>query len=522
MARKRTRMQKIRDIIRVRADTNLSERQISRALRVSRSVVSRTLAQFRGSGLSREAAEAMSDSELEQALWRKDRVAANPRYAALADRFAVMTLALKQKGMTLERLWQQYVAEDPGGYQYSQFCLHFQRWAAGGELAMHMEHKAGEQMYADWAGEPLEVVNGSTGQQWAVEVYVGILGASGLTWVQASESRDQECWIRVNEGALRYFGGSSEALIPDNLKTGVTKSDRYEPETNLVFEEFARHYSMVVFPARVRRARDKALVENAVRLVYQRIYCPLRGHSFRSLDEVNQAIRDLVEEHNNRPLQRLGISRRQLFERTERQALRPLPHERFALKSIQMARVQVNYHVELRQDRHYYSVPFYLRTREPKTEVKVVYDERTVAIYYQNVRVAQHRRDRTPNGYSTLAEHMPDSHRHLTEWNPERFLSWAREIDSDVEEVIKRVLASRTYAPQAYRVCLGILSLHKRYGSLRLGQACRVALRYDSHSYSRIRNILAQGLEQENQPELELTETVPPVHENLRGAEYFN
>ena len=522
MARKRTRMQKIREIIRVRADTSLSERQIGRALRVSRSVVSKTLAQFRASGLSRETIEAMSDGELEAALWRKDPVAAAPRYTALAGRFSSMALELKQKGMTLERLWQQYLADNPGGYQYSQFCLHFQRWTASGELAMHVEHKAGEQMYADWAGDPLVVVDAKTAEPWALDVYVGILGASGLTWVQACQSREQECWIRANEGALRYFGGSPEALVPDNLKTGVSKPDRYEPEINPVFEEFARHYRLVIFPARVRRARDKALVENAVRLVYQRIYCSLRGRSFGSLDEVNRAVRDLVEEHNNRPLQRLGISRRELFERTEKAALRPLPAERFALKDIQMARVAVNYHVELREDRHYYSVPYYLRTRDPKTEVKMVYDERVVSIYYQNVRVVAHQRDRSPNGYTTLAEHMPDSHRHFTEWNPERLRRWAAQIGSEVEEVIKRVLTARTYAPQAYRVCLGILSLHKRYGSQRLCAACRRALSYNSHSYTKIRNILAQGLEQESQPQLELGSPIPAVHENLRGAQYFN
>jgi transposase len=464
----------------------------------------------------------MSDNELEQALWRRDPVATNPRYAALSKRFPTMELELKQKGMTLERLWQGYLGEQPDGYQYSQFCLYFQRWTAGGELAMHVEHKAGEQMYADWAGEPLVVVNTVTGQPWALDVFVAILGASGLTWVQACESQVQECWIRANEAALRYFGGRPDAIIPDNLKTGVTKSDRYEPEINLVFEEFARHYGLAVFPARVRKARDKALVENAVRLVYQRIYCEVRGHSFRSLEEVNRAVAHWVEEHNNRPLQRLLISRRELFERVERAALKPLPAERFALKDIQMAHVGINYHVDLRQDRHYYSVPYYLRTRDPKTEVKIVYDERVVAIYYQNVRVAQHQRDRSPNGYSTLSEHMPDSHRRVTEWNPERFLSWAHDIGADVEEVIKRVLASRAYAPQAYRVCLGILSLHKRYGSQRLSRACRTALRYDSNSYSRIRNILAQGLEEESQPQLDLSTPLPSTHENVRGPEYFS
>jgi transposase len=407
MGRKRTRMEKIRDIIRLRLSTELSERQIGRALKVSRTVVSKTIAQWRASGLEPGAVAEMSDSLLEQALWRKDRVVDTLRYRQLESRFPAIVVELKKRGMTLDWLWQRYLEEQPGGYRYSQFCLHFQRWCAAGELWMHEDHKAGQCMYADWAGEPLGVLNAHTGQPWSVPMYVGILGASGLTWAQAAESQEQPWWIRCNEGTLRYFGGHPEALIPDNLKTGVHKSDRYEPQINPVFEEFARYYEMVIFPARVRRPRDKALVENAVHLAYQRIYTPLRGKPFRSLAELNAAIAELVEAHNNRPMQRLGIRRRQLFERAERPALRPLPREPFALKEIQMARVGVNYHVELRADRHYYSVPYYLRTREPKAQVKIVYDERVVSIYHENLRVAQHRREHSPNGYSTLPEHMP-------------------------------------------------------------------------------------------------------------------
>jgi transposase len=514
-------MQKIRDIIRLRLTTEMSERQIGRALKVSRTVVAKTMAQFRSSGLEAEAIANMSDSALEQAMWRKDRVIDTARYRKLEERFPTMVLELKKRGMTLEWLWKEYVEEHPDGYRYSQFCLYFQRWSAAGELWMHQEHKVGECMYADWAGEPLVVVNATTGADWPVQIYVGILGASGLTWVQANEDQKQQCWIRSNEGALRYFGGHTDALVPDNLKTGVLKADRYEPEINPVFDEFACYYGMVIFPARARRPRDKALVENAVKLVYQRIYTALRGRGFHSLAEVNEAIRELVEQHNNRPLQRLGISRRELFERTERCALKPLPPEPFPLQDIQMATVGVNYHVELREDRHYYSVPHYLRTRHPTTEVKIVYDERIVSVYHQNVRVAQHLRDRSPNGYTTLPEHMPPAHRHQAEWSAERLLGWAKQVGAETEEVITKVLQSRTYAPQAFRVCLGILSLSKRHGSLRLNRACRRALSFGVHSLATIRNILAQGLEQDSQPELGL---VAPVldHENLRGAGYFN
>jgi transposase len=281
---------------------------------------------------------------------------------------------------------------------------------------------------------------------------------------------------------------------------------------------------MVVFPARARRPRDKALVENAVKLVYQRVYTPLRGRSFRSLAELNAAIRELVEEHNNRPMQRLGISRRELFERTERDVLKPLPPESFALKDIAMVTVGANYHVELRVDRHYYSVPYYLRTREPTTQVKLVYDERVVSIYHENLRVAQHLRDRTPNGYSTLPEHMPPAHRHYGEWSAERLQGWAREVGPATEQLIGKIIGSRTYAPQAFRACQGVLGLSKRYGSMRLEQACRRSLSLGSISGRRIAAMLAQGLEQENQPGLDLQPSPPSAvtHENLRGAAYFN
>jgi transposase len=254
MARKRTRMKRIRDVIRFRLENGLSERQVSRALKLSRTVVARTLSQFRASGLSWPLDDALSDTELEQRLWQKDPLVRSPRYRALEERFPAMVLELRKKGMTLEWLWERYREEHPDGYQYSQFCGHFQRWSEAGELWMHQSYKAGECVFVDWAGDLLEVVNAQTGQPWLLSVYVGILGASGLTWAQATESQEQPYWIRCNEGALRYFGGSPDALIPDNLRQAVNKSDRYEPQINPIFEEFALHYHLAVFPARVPRA----------------------------------------------------------------------------------------------------------------------------------------------------------------------------------------------------------------------------------------------------------------------------
>ena len=519
MGRRRTRVGKLREIIRYGCTTALSERQISRALSISRTVVARTLRAFRHSGLDLAAVEAMADSELERRLDGEGAPSPDGRYAVLAARFPTMLVELKKKGMTLEYLWEQYANEHPDAYQYSQFCRHFHRWRAADEVTMHIDYRGGEAMLVDWAGDKLRVINGRSGEPWELEQFVAILGASQLTYVEARESQQEADWIRANEGALKYFGGTTEAVIPDNTRTAVSRPDRYEPGINPVFDDFARHYGVVIMPTRVRHPRDKALVEGAVNLVYQRISSRLAGRVFYSLAEVNATIRELLEAHNNRPFSRLPYSRRELFQQVEQSALRPLPVEPFMLKDTIEATVAINYHVELREDRHYYSVPHHLRRRDPPTLVKVVYDDRVVAIYWDNVRVVQHRRDRTPGGYTTLAEHMPEHHRWYAEWTPERFQGWATTMGAETAEVIGKVLAAATYPPQAFRSCLGILNLAKKHGSQRLNAACARALQLGTLSYKRISNILALKKEQEGQPQLPLTAL--PVHENVRGGDYF-
>ncbi|MGA2642393.1 MAG: IS21 family transposase [Spirochaetia bacterium] len=459
MGRRRTGVIKVRDIIRYHQTTDLSERQIARALGVSRTVVARIIRAFRRSGLDPTGVPEMADSQLLKCLQAERPPSQGSRYAMLEARFPEMIVELKKrKGMTLQYLWERYITESPQGYQYSQFCLHFHRWQAAEEVTMHTEYKAGEAMLVDWAGDKLKVLNGNSGEPWELEQFVAILGASQLTYVEARESQDEGNWIRANEGALRYFGGTTAALIPDNTATAVSHPYRYEPELHPVFDEFARHYGVVIMPTRVRRPRDKALVEGAVLLVYQRISCHLAGRVFFSLTEVNAAIRELLEAHNDKAFSRLPYSRRELFKQVEQPALRPLPSEPFMLKTTIQATVALNYHVELREDRHYYSVPSHLRRRDPPTRVKIVYDDRVVAIYWDNVRVAQHRRDRTPNGYTTLAEHMPDHHRFYAEWSAERFQRWAATMGDETAELIGKVLAAATYPPQAFRSCLRYLS----------------------------------------------------------------
>ena len=518
MAQQRTSMKKIRDVIRLKSMTKLSERQIAKALSISRPVVAKYWMGFTNSGLSGEQIDQMADSDLISVI-EKPHIEKSNKYRQLSQYFPYFVIELQRTGVTKHLLWEEYKVKHSEGFQYSQFCYHFQMWHNASEVRMHIKHKAGDKMFVDYAGDKLSYYNRASGKDVEVEVFVAILGASGLTYAEGSVSQEKPEWIRSNERAIHYFGGATGALIPDNLRSAVSRADRYEPGLNPDFAEFAEHYRTVIIPARVREARDKALVENAVRLMYFRIYAPLRNHTFYSLKELNEEIWEQLETHNNAQLQRLKISRRELFEQTEKSALKPLPAERFAMKTTKLVTVQFNYHVELREDFHYYSVPHYLYSKEPKKKVKMVFDDRIVAIYYDNLRIAQHQRDRTVNDYTTEPAHMPDHHRAYAEWNPQRFRRWARSIGPEVAQVIEKVLESRKHPEQAYKVCMGILSLAKKYGDKRLNKICGRANRFNTSSYKRIESMIKLDVEQENQPQL--IDSIPE-HENIRGAEYYH
>ena len=514
MPRKRINMKKIREIVRFKETTNMSDRKIARALNISRPVVAQYLKDFNASGLTYEETKDIPDSRF-LALFEKQRNKRCSKYEDISKLFPYFVMELKKTGVTLMILWNEYRQEHPDGYSYSQFCYHFQVWRNASKVTMHIEHKVGDKMFVDYAGDKLAIVDRKTGKKQPVEVFVAILGASQLTYAEASFSQKSEDWIRSNERAFIYCGGVTQAIVPDNLKSGVTQSNRYEPGINIMFDDFAGHYQTVILPARVRRPQDKALVENAVNLVYQRIYAPLRNRIFYSLEELNEAIWDLLEQHNNTPIQRLKTSRRELFDNIEKPVLKPLPKERYAIKQSKELSVQFNYHVELREDRHYYSVPWQLKGKR----VRVVYDDRNVAIYCDNVRIIQYKRDRSPNGYTTLHTHMPPHHRFYAQWSPERFIRWAQSIGDDVAEIIQMVLTSRKHPEQAFKTCMGILNLVKKHGPDRLNKACARALGFGFYSYKRIKNILDRGLEEE--PLIESRELTVSSHENIRGSLYY-
>ncbi|GFP19701.1 hypothetical protein HKBW3S03_01206 [Candidatus Hakubella thermalkaliphila] len=412
MAKKRVTMNKVREIIRLHEEMGLSYRKIARALRISHPIVSQDIAEVKAAGLGYADIKTLSDTKLLELLEKRRNE--TERYKKLSERFPYLAQELKKTGVNRLLLWEEYRKECSNGYSYSQFCYHLQVWLNAADVTMHLNHKAGDKAFVDFAGKKLSLVDLKTGEVRPVETFVAILGASQLTYVEAVESQKKENWIKANENALWYFGGVPAALVPDCLKSGVTKGDKYEPDINPEYSDFAQHYHTVILPARPHSAKDKALVENAVNLVYIRIYAPLRDRIFYSLEDLNQAIWELLEGHNKMNFQRLGKSRRQLFEEIEKPALKPLPLERYELRTFLNLKVQFNYHIELREDRHYYSVPWEYKGKR----VQVLYTDRVVEIYHDHLRIAFHKRDRTPHKYTTLREHMPPHHRFYDEWSP--------------------------------------------------------------------------------------------------------
>lgn len=380
---------------------------------------------------------------------------------------------------------------------------------------MHIEHKVGDKLYIDFAGDKLKIIDKETGEEKAVEVFVAILGASQLTYVEAVYTQAKEDLIAACENALHYCGGVPAAIVPDNLRSAVTKSSKYEAVINEAFADFAHHYNTAVLPARAYRPRDKALVENAVRLIYSRIYTKLRDSDYFSLEELNAAIRAELEDYNSRLLKGRNYSRRQQFEEIERSALQPLPPLRYELKKHLFATVMKNGHVSLGEDKHYYSVPY----RFIGKKVKLMYSHTSVEVYYNYQCIAIHPRIKSPYNYTTDKEHLASTHRFVSDWTPETFLDWGEKIHADVKLYILRILARKQHPEQAYKSCVGVLSFAKKVGNERLIKACQRGLDYGMYNYKIIQKILEKGLDK--QPQEETEQLQMPLHDNIRGENYY-
>jgi len=516
MAAKPKPMSQIKQILRF-TQQGKSIKFISRNLSVSRNTVRKYLSLQSASGQSIDDLLQLEDNQLQQALLPASQSSDDQRYQVLIDRYEHFCSELRRTGVTRWLLWSEYRQSHPGGYCYSQFCKHLQDLGGARNLTMaNLPHPPGEQIYIDFAGKHAEYVNPITGQVHQVPILLLTLGHSHYSYVEAIASQKGEDVVYGVQRGLCFFGGASKVIVPDNMKTAVVKTDRYEPGINRLFEDLANHYNMAVLPARPRRPKDKPIVESSVRDVYRHILAPLRNRTFYSLAELNQAIREQLAAWHNRPFQNREGSRRQQFEQIEQPALQPLSGEPFQIKKYASLTIRNNCHIQIREDKHYYSAPHaYARKK-----VQVIYTPDRVQIFWQSTLIAAHQRDRTPYGYTTVKEHLPENHRHWLDRGPGWYRSRANHISADVGRLIDRILASKTYPEQTYRSCDGILGLHRKVGSETLTRAARIALELDSCTYSFINRLITNGMAT---PASKPSAAGPqlPAHDNIRGKTYF-
>jgi len=504
-------MRMIREVLRLKFECGLSDRQIAKAAGIARSTIGEYVRRFHDSGLVWPLSAALSDKDLEACLFPPPP--SIPSDQRPVPDWSVVHAEMRRKGVTLFLLWQEYKAAHPDGFQYSWFCDTYQAWRHRRDLVMRQTHRAGEKLFVDFCGQTVPVTDPKTGEIRPAQIFVAVLGASSYTYAEAVESQGLADWIGAHVRAFAFFGGAPEVLVPDNLTSGVTKACRYEPDIQSTYAEMAAHYGVAVVPARVRKPKDKAKVEAGVLLVERWVLARLRNQVFCSLTALNQAIAELIELLNQRPFKKLPGSRRSAFEEQDCPALKSLPAVPYAFAQWKQAKVHVDYHVEV--EGHYYSVPHTLVGRK----LDLRYTVTTVEAFHQGQRVACHPRVDLRGRHTTVESHMPAHHRFL-KWSPQRLIGWAEKTGPATAQLITAILHSRRHPEQGYRSCLGILRLGERFGEVRLEGACQRALSIKALSYRSVESILSHGLDA--QP-VTSPEPAPSLqHDNLRGPEYFH
>jgi transposase len=491
----------------------LSKRRIAQSCGISGPAVDEYLRRAEEAGLGWPLPADLDDGALECRLF--PAAPALPSIQRGLPEWAEVNRELKGKGVTLFLLWQEYRANHPQGYQYSWFCERYRHWLGKRDLVMRQDHRAGEKLFVDYAGQTVPVVDQRTGEIREAQIFVAVLGASNYTYAEATWSQSLPDWIGAHQRAFRYLGGVPEILVPDNLRAGVTKAHRYDPDINPTYQEMATHYGVAVVPARVRRPKDKAKAEVGVQVVERWILAVLRHRMFFSLAELNQAIQQLLVRLNERAFKKLPGCRKTLFESLDAPALKPLPVTPYTYAEWKKVRVHIDYHVEA--EGHYYSVPYQLTRQQLDARLTA----NTLECFHKGKRVASHPRSWLKGRHTTLPEHMPESHRRYGDWSPERLIRWAEKSGPSTAKVITTILFSRRHPQQGYRSCLGILRLGKSYGEQRLEAACQRALLLGTHRYKSIESILKHGLDSRPVPEQQEL-SLPEDHDNIRGPSYYH
>ncbi len=512
MSAKKLPMRQLRAILRLKFQQSQANRAIARACGVGVGTVSEYLRRAGQAGLGWPLPDDLDDRQLEERLFPPPPAAGVPR---TPPDLALVHQELRRPGVTLQLLWLEYLKGHPQGYRYSQFCDLYRHYARRLTPTMRQVHRAGEKVFVDFSGKRPHLVDRKSGEGIDVELFVAVLGASSYTYAEAVPSQQLAHWISAHVRMLEFLGGCPQILVPDNLKSGIQTPCRYEPVPNRTYDELAVHYGAVVIPARSYKARDKAKVEVGVQVAQRWVLAVLRNRTFFSLAEMNEAIGEKLADLNSRPMKHLGASRRELFERLDRPALRPLPPNRFEMADWKNCGVNIDYHIDV--DHNYYSVPHQLVGERVDARATAS----TVEIFFKSRRIASHVRLTGRGRYATLAEHMPASHRAHAEWSPSRLISWAEKTGPATGRIVAEILRARTHPEQGYRSCLGIIRLARRHGPSRVEAACARAEHLRAPSYKTVMNILAAGFDALPFDEPAEAPTTLPAHDNIRGAGYY-
>ncbi|HKL11293.1 MAG TPA: IS21 family transposase [Clostridia bacterium] len=499
-------MQKVREIIRLRFETDLSIRQIAATCGVGKSVVQDVLKRAHENQITWPIT--MTSQHLLATIYPPKK----SKTGVVEPNVDWIHCEMKKKHVTLMLLWEEYKTAHPDGLMYTQFCERYRVFKKQNQLSMHKEHKAGEEMEVDWAGTTMTYSNRKTGEKNDAYVFIAVLPASRYPFVYAYNNMKLRNWINAHVRAFKYFGGVPKMIIPDNTKTATIKADTYNPILNRTYSEMARHYQSAIVPARAYRPKDKASGENHVKIAGQRIIAKLRNEQFFSLEELNLAIKKELKNLVNSPFKKMEGTRQSLFEKTDKLALKSLPAVHYEYAFWKEAKVQTNYHVEY--ERYYYSVHY----SHVGSMVSLRVTDKIIEIYLDQKRIAVHEINNHPyERYKTLREHMPAKHQATSNWSEDSFLRWSESIGPNTEKYIKGVLSSKDFPEQSFKTCMGIMGFGKKYSCDFMEKACEEADSKRLYSYRYFSNIVKRLEKSENKPTDEKMQIVH--HKNIRGIE---
>ncbi|GHS92095.1 transposase [Bacteroidia bacterium] len=512
MSGKVTKMSKIKQLVQLH-QSGVSNRQIAKTLGLYKETVNEYVRKLKTGILQPEELLSLEEPVLAGKFMSGTPAYLDKRFNEFKELLPWFEQELKRKHVTRHLLWREYLEKHPSGYRYTQFCYHLSQQSAARKPSGILSHEAGEKLFVDFAGDTLQYVDRETGEILPVQVFVACLPYSDYAFIQGVESQTTDDFLYALSLCLKTLGGCPKIVVPDNLKAAVVKADKYEPEINRVMEDFANHYGFVVVPARAKKPKDKALVENQVKLIYSRVYAKLRNHTFFSLEELNRALEEKVLEHNQTRLQQKDYSRQEKFLADEKQLLRPLPETGFQVKYYSELRVAQNNCIYLGRDKHYYSVPYtYIGEK-----TQVIYTRTLVKIFCKNRLIATHQR-KTGFGYTLVSEHLCSAHQHYNRRNPAYYIETAKRQSTPLARLMEYKFVNTSKPPEVhYKTCDGLLSLCRKTDPVVFNRACEIALEEEVFSYRFIKSLI------ENKSLLSEKESYKPLPTtpNVRGKQYY-